>query len=327
MNATNQGSAPDAMNAVPHGIIDTLGNAFALLNRRPYLIWLPIVLDLALWTGLRVRVSEPLDGLLARFSAGSGLLSEVAEGIRDTFSQTDVLSLGSMFVPTLLTDLDRGGMPALSTAGTIAISGNSGFLTLLAAGLAGILIGISYLTMIGRLVLDLPAWGVRFARECVGNSVRALGLAAAVIALLVFLFLPFAALGLALSLLGFDPLVVLLVVGIVLTAWATIYFLFSVHSLALGVPGPLRAMRSSYRVVHRDLLPVLGLLLTVLLIRTGTPIALQIFTDSRWSIPFAILVNAYVSTGLIVATMLYYFERSTDVITAQSAPVVPGAAG
>lgn len=297
------------------GLIDTLGNGFALLNRRPYLVWLPIVLDLLLWTGFRVSVIEPSSWLIGRLDAAPAALAEVSGILQNVLSETELVHLVSALTPTLMTNLGVANVPRLDVLTEMATAGNIGLLVLLLGVIAMVIIGVSYLTMMGRLVIDRPAWGFGFVRDCLINAWRLAGVVAAVSGFLALLYVPFAVLGAGLNLVGFDVSTALKVVGLMMVLWAIVFFIFSAHAIAVNRAGTFDAMRASYGLVHRHLLSVIALLLMVLVIRIGTPLALQVFTETQWGVPFAIVVNAYVVSGLVTATMLYFRDRSRDLFT------------
>jgi hypothetical protein len=310
MEPSNNTSSSARGAATPPGIIDTIGRAFALLNRRPYLIWMPIALDALLWSGFRVLARDPLATISTIGPALPAGASNAIESVRSRVLEIDLLGVVTWVVPTLLTDLGRERVADVNGTGIRTVSDELGLVAILGALALSLLIGVSYFTMIGRLVSNRPAWGGRFLWDCASNAARLLAVAGLLIALLLFLFVPFALVGWGLQVTGIEPVGFLAIVAMMYVIWIALFFFFSPHAIALGVSSPFQAMRSSFQIVQRNLLSVLGLLLIVLLIRAGTPVALQIFTDTAWSVPFAIVVNAYVGTALLAATMLYYRDRS-----------------
>lgn len=303
---------PDARNddAGTPGVIDTLGNGFALLSRRPYLVWLPILFDLLIWSGLRIPVSAP-DSWIERYSGDwPAAVAELIDQIQQALAGAELVQLMGALTPMLMSDLGPAHVPGLNALSESAVTGDAGVALLILGGVLAVLIGMSYLTMIGRLVTDRPAWGMRMAGDCVANSIRLAGVVVIVIALTALLLIPFLALGAGLYLVGVDISAVLVVLGVLVMTWAVVFFFFSAHAIVVRRAGTFDAMRASYALVHQYLLSVLGLLLLVLVIRLGTPLALQVFTETEWGVPFAIVVNAYVATGLIAATMIYFDNRS-----------------
>jgi hypothetical protein len=294
------------------GIIDTIGRAFAMLNRRPYLIWMPIVVDLLLWSGVRVSVADSLSPAVTRVNVWWSVSDELMSTVREAISGSDLLGLVTWPLPTLSTALFQRSVPAIVEDQVLIVPDHFALVAIPLATALGLLIGVTYLTMIGRLVSNQPAWGVRFFIDCFQNSVRVAGVVLSALALIGFLLVPFAAVGWGLQAYGITPTGFLAIVAAIYVVWVVLFFVFSPHAIALGTASPFAAMRSSFQIVQRNALSVIGLLIIVVLIRAGTPLALQVFTEHPWSVPFAIVVNAYVCTGLFAATMLYYRDRSAD---------------
>lgn len=297
------------------GIIDTLGNGFALLSRRPYLVWLPVVLDLLLWSGFRVSVIQPTRWLTSQIQWSTGPLANFSGSLRDALVETELVQLVGALTPTLISELGVANVSELSILSQTILGGESGLLALILGITAMVFLGVSYLTMIARLVIDRPAWGFQFVADCVANSFRFVGVIVSVSAFLCLLFAPFVALGVGMHFIGVDITTALTVIGFMMLIWAVVFFFFSAHAITVDHASAVEAMRSSYGLVYRHLLSVLALLVIVLVIRIGTPMALQVFTETRWSVPFAIIVNAYIATGLVAATMIYFRDRSRTLFT------------
>ena len=60
------------------GLIDTITGGFRIVQRRPWLILLPVVVDLWLWLGPRLAIQPFIDGLLALWTPAN-LPAELAQ--------------------------------------------------------------------------------------------------------------------------------------------------------------------------------------------------------------------------------------------------------
>lgn len=298
---------PEGTDSDSVGVIDTVGQAFGLLNKRPYLIWLPILLDVVIWTGWRVSIVEPLSGADLRITGAARTAFDV---FSDWLAGLELVSLLSSLLPTLLDGTGTEPVPELPGGTHHELTGEPALIMVALTGLAAFVIGMMYLTMIGRIVINQPAWGFGYIRDVLATSVRAAGLGMTMIGLVAFLMLPFALIAVVLYLLGIMPWVLLFLVTLVFISWFGLVSFFGIQAIALGEHRVMWAVRSSYQLLTNNLLAVAGLLLIALVIRTGTPVALQVFTDTQWSVPFAIVVNAYIATGLLTAMMLFYHNRS-----------------
>lgn len=290
------------------GVIDTLGLAFGLLNRRPYLIWVLIAFDLLIWTGFRLTINQPFGS----FPAGlTGLIPEVAERIE----QIEFLNAMTWTLPTLLDQARFDAVPAPAVFGEVERAGSIGGLLVFIAIAGSLLAGMTYLTVVGRLVSDEPAYGAHLFVDSAQAAIRGGGVVLAASGLLILLLAPFGVIGGGLWFIGVDPTVLLGLAALILAAWLALSFVFSLPALALGERNIFSAMRNSYLLVQQNFLAVVALLAIVLLIRAGIPHALSIFTESPWSVPFAIVANAYVATGLIAAILLFFQNRTSELTT------------
>jgi hypothetical protein len=301
-------SAPGSNRNTPDvpGVIETIGLAFELLNRRPYLVWVLIAVDLIHWTGLRIAAREPLGGLWQRVGNEGKTQSPFA----DTLAEVDLVSVLTWPLPTLIDSegLESTSMPV--RAGLIQLD----------PGLAGVLLTISivgsvmllmgFLTQLARLTMNQPVEGIRLCRESARSTFKAFAAVFSLGAIIGFMMLPFAAIAAGLWTVSVSPTVLLTLSTMLLAGWLGLFFLFSLPALALGEHRTFESMRKSYQLVQGHFLAVVGLLIIIGVIRAGTPHALSIFMDSQWSIPFAIVANAYLATGLIASVMLFYQQRA-----------------
>jgi hypothetical protein len=133
------------------GLINTIGTAYAELNRRPYLIAIPVILDLYLWIGMRPS-ARPLTDFLERWlQLGQSSNATALESIRTFGQQFDLFSLLTLTTPTLINDSIQ--VARLGAGQNPAISGLPWWMIpLLMVVLALIGIGLLYLTLIGYLV-------------------------------------------------------------------------------------------------------------------------------------------------------------------------------
>jgi hypothetical protein len=307
----------ESKDRVPAGVIETIGLAFGMLNRRPYLIWMLIALDLAFWLGPRITIVDPFKSM----PFWSRELEWDASIIFERFAEIELLPLLSGLMPTLIDPARISAGPI--DLGSIQIAAGTGILIVPLVLLASLAVFMTYLTVLGRLVSDRPAKGMSFLRD---SLLSARGAAAALIAfigMIGFMTIPFGVGSIGLWMAGTNPESLLTLAVFILTAWLGLFFLFSFPALALGERHIFGAMRTSYQVVQENFLSVIGLLFVILLIRAGTPHALSVFMESQWSVPFAIVANAYVATGLIASLMLFFQnripERSTTTATSTAA--------
>lgn len=303
MTAHNDFENSDVREGDAGGVIDTIGLGFAVLNRRPYLIWVPVLLDLLIWLGARAVARSPLNVVLD--SSGSSWL-------RERTGDVELMNVASAVVPTLSSqpsiDLDRVRVDERFWEFT----GVEGLVFTFVALAVSIIAGSVYLTLIARLVEGAPATSRSFIADCVSTGLRSIGVVAVGAALLLFMMAPVGLVAGGLVFVGVDPVTTIILAALILGGWLGLFLVFAIPAVALGCRELLVALRSSYRVVQHHVLAVVGLLAIALVIRLGTPYALSIFTESTWSVPFAVVVHAYVMTGLLASIMLFFQHRDPE---------------
>jgi hypothetical protein len=290
---------PDRVARDVPGVVDTIGLAFGLLNRRPYLIWVVILVDILLWSGIEIRAD--------RWTGSNRLPTSLATELESI----GAIDMAAMLMPTLFDTLAvRGAETGSFVSVRSGVEGAGGTLILIGSMFAALLFAFLHLTVMTRMVRGERTTMSDVIRQPVVASSKMLAAMALTVALVLFLMSPFAAVSLGLEALGVPSTGLIVWSGIILSGWFGLFFIFSGAGFAGGQSGITAVMRSSYRVVLRNVLGLLGLILIILLIRLGLPFALVPFVESNWSIPFAIVVNAYVAAGLTASFVLFYQFRA-----------------
>jgi hypothetical protein len=182
------------------------------------------------------------------------------------------------------------------------------FLTLFAATFAGILIGGIYLTSISR-GLDSEAAPGGFGRHMLGFGARFLLFWVLRAVVLLAAGIPLGAILLVVSSL-LPPLGYILgMVLISLVTWVSFYGVFVVAALAVNQVSVWRAIWNSFNVVLRNYWSTLGLFLLINLIGGGLTILWQQLSTGSWLTFVGIVGNAYVGTGLVTASLIFYQDR------------------
>ena len=300
------------------GVIDTLSAGYSVVNRHPWLLLLPILLDLFLWLGPQYSIGRLVSRTLGRAMplgpdgeaaplldrAQQGELVQMAEG----FNLLSALAPGTVSLPSLVAPL--GVHDPLRTAPVE--SWGVAFGIVLGAGLLGMLLGALYYAILAQEVRDgglspalLPAQALRCWLRVlqylllVGGVALLLGLPIGVLVVLVAQVSPAVA-GLVLS----SSTVALL--------WVGVYLYFVPDAIFLSQVGPLQAVRNSVAVVRLSFWRTLGFvgLITLVLLGMGQVWSLAAERMAEpWGLGLGVLGNAYIASGLIAASMRFYRER------------------
>lgn len=312
------------------GIIDTLTAGFNMVIRRPWLLIVPLLLDLVLLAGPKVTVLPLLGGLDALVAEAEALSAEQGLAPADVSALTmqveAVRAMASEYNLAALVAPNRVLLP--SVAGLRAIQPEADeVVEVVSPGRATLLVAL-FLAV--GLFVQCAYWTVlaqetRGRRETLGHLLRAVpvfwlrtvGVAAVVVAfvlglsgvgLVVMLGAQFlaalGAAGLAQAAIGLYTLAMWLV-GV----WLFFYLFFVPQALTLAEAGPLLAIRQSIVVVRTALWRSLGLVILVHLISVGLGLLWGALLRTTAGTVVAVLGNAFVGTGLAAAVFIYFRDR------------------
>ncbi len=288
-----------------------------MVTRQLWLLALPVGLDLFLWLGPRLNAA----GLwsLFQFAIPPGLDAQTrlfAQDLQVTVRQA--LESANWFgglrpllfgVPGLVNGagpaLPDGNRPAEWVLASPAVF----FAVLIVLVAIGVGLGGLYWSLIARQARDGRIdWAAALGRltevwpKLLGQALLMIGLALLIWLLVVALSL---VLGAASGLLG--ALVVMLALSLLI--WLLFYLSFSLHGIVLYNQPVIDAMRASIWLGRAHFTPTLGLLCAVIAIEWGMRLIWNLAPNDSWLWAISIGGNAFVVTGLSMATMVYYADR------------------
>lgn len=304
------------------GLIDTLTAGFRLVWRRPWLIVLPVLVDVLLWLGPQLTVG-PLVDMMIEIIEASGISAGAAQGLMvapDVLVEmaasfnlfwllSNSLTWFNVLVPGLM-DPVRLGLAAVAVdiplamlpvvAALLAVAGlglGSAFLTSIVVQLEGpVGLAPSFL----RRWLHTWAWVVVYGLLLLvlfmlSTFVLSLGIA------MVLLVVP----GLANV---FSTLVVLAGTWLLVGLFLFLYFVAA--AIASDGVGLGQAVRRSLVVVMQNFWSTVGLILLTGLILVGFQFIFQRLAEiGPVAIIASILANAVLLTGLTAARLIFYRDR------------------
>lgn len=293
------------------GIIDTIAGAMSLALARPLLLLVPVLVDLYLWLGVRIS-PEALTDELRRLvlKANSTDSASLADSLHHLGATGDLTSAAAVLVPSAIAGIDREKIDTLWTR-TDVIPSTWWLVCLVAIGL--MLVGFA-ISMVYRVPLAMAVRGdarrpMAIALAVAKAWLRFIALAAIVVGLFLLIVGPVVMIGVVFAALGANILPFLTFLLIFPLAWAAIYLYFVIDAIVVSEVGPFRAIYLSFNVVRRNFWPTVGFAVVVLLISTGLS---EIWVHFLGTIPgliFAVLANAFVGTGLALASMMFYYDR------------------
>lgn len=295
------------------GVVDSLSAGFGVVNEQPWIILIPIVLDLFFLFGPRISVA-PIVGQMVTRPDFVRAFGADATAPTITFAEEanllGLLSLGGVTLPTIVPVMRvaRGTFMFLDSAGAAVMLG-------LGAILGGALLGCIYRAILAQQACDgdLSPW--RIPGESVVAWYR-------LIALVVMLFVagcvvifPLAFLGAVASLATGAANGIMMGTVVTLALAANLYLFFAPEAIFISRVGPIQAIRRSAAVVHAGVWSALALVALFSVILVGmAQIWIALATQASWGLALGIVGNAYIASGLVAASMLFYRERMENIL-------------
>lgn len=298
------------------GVIDTIGLGYARLLEHPYVITIPVLIDVYLWLGVKMR-AEPFTAHAAQWIAGlSGAGDSVARFL-ESWNGLNVFELASFRLPTVRLPTV---LPLVSDDSTLSLSSLSPDLTALpwwsvlligvTALAASFLIGAEYLC---RLSAATAGTTHQFSvRRLVAVS-RSL---VAWILILTGAFLlvtgPLIVAQIAFALVGIGTSGIITFLMTLPAALGFVVFFFSVYAIVVDRLGAMESLRASYQVVRRYLWQSAGLIAAYFLVVNAFPLVWQRLLVAPAGTLIAIIGHAFIASGMIAAAMIFYRDRARN---------------
>lgn len=296
------------------GVLATLAAGFEMATAHWWLALLPAMLDAFYWLGPRLS-SRPLILRLAGFLQQEEMMSEIAAELADVAAQTNLftsLSVPLLGVPGLLAGFVAPEETPLAPA--VLEIGNplSWLLLFVVLTVAGLLITTVYYGLMAESVrasTGAPAAIGHFLRWLPAYVLRVFLLAATLLFAALAIYIPVSLGATAVALLSPAIASLVLMFGMVAILWLFFYLSFSLHGVLLNDRPVFWSLFESLRLVQRNSLQVLLLLLLVLGIRQGLSWLWLWAGTGNWLTLISIAGHAFIATGLMTATFIFYRER------------------
>jgi hypothetical protein len=301
----------------PPGLIAALTSGFDLVANHTALILFPILLDLLLWWGPRIRLSRLMDELweqiqllaAANVNETGQMLQMSREFWTAAFERINVLS-ALRGIPVGIPSLMTGRMPLETPWGSPLFielpSPLQAIILWIVFAFLGLWLGAFYFGLVAQISANHRVlWGQLF------NSWRHWGWQA--VFLTVFWLLLLLAVSIPATIIvaivglfsfGLSQLLLLLFSGMIV--WIYFPLLFSPHGIFIKGQNALLAMRDSVRLTRYLLGRTVGFIFIALLMYQGL--------NRLWSVPdegsffslIGVAGHAFVATGLLAASFVYY---------------------
>ncbi len=298
----------------PLGVIETLTEGFATLNKRLWLFLIPVVLDLFLAFGPGISAAPLTDTVVTWFQsvpstgdpqADQELLTN-KDSIATTLRDTNFVTLTAWQLSSLVAATSAGDLQGRQT---IQVS-SFGELSLLVLGVMtiGLLMASFYLGGIAGALRDEPLSSAYVTKSMVG-WLRYMLLFALMIAVLFPLSLTMLVMAQLVGLVAAGVGVFIGTVFISVCLAAGFYMTFAKDAIFVAEVNPIRAIWYSFQVVRRSFWQAVLLIVLITVILFGLRIPLKAVVAQPVGLIGAVGAYAYIATGLSIGTMLFFRQR------------------
>jgi hypothetical protein len=299
----------------PLGVVESLSNGFDLILQNPWILLVPIALDFFLWLGPQINVKpifqQTLTLLLAAVPPDAPAETmqsiETLQGLLQTAGDSmnlfGVLATG---MPTVI-----GVEPPTTNVPRTLFVVNDGILLLgllALLGLGGVLLMSAYLELMAQPVRKQTGMSPLIARWF-SSFLNLILLALLIGVALMTLMIPVSLVAGVFSLASQELGSFVLLGGLLLIFWALLYLAFAIPAIFVSRANAPQALLNSIRVFRFNFWSAIGLIFIVYLVRTGFAIVWQFFDNNTWGVVFSVIANAFLSSGLLAAEMLFYNDR------------------
>jgi len=313
--------------------IDTVSEGFAAINRRPWLLLLPLLLSVYLWFGTQLSFRPLLDDLAAwvRAAQRGEAAADTAQfdALTRMVGQQDMRQLLVLFdfVPTMTTvvfsSVAADGRPLRGPTGmdTAAMidpqrSAVLEVSTLSGALLAFVLVNLVALPLSAVFLAEL-AEAVRREQPSLATMLRRSGRAAlrllgyfgVVWGLKLLVALPFLFFVLLLVVVSQELGVLAMILLLAIDSCVNLFIWFAPAAIVISGIGPLRAIRASFNIVRHNILSTIWLWIMLWFVPLGMGLIWASLVQSPVGLVVALLGSAYIGSGLLAAHMAFYRER------------------
>jgi hypothetical protein len=301
----------------PPGVIATLTKGLDLTAKHLWLGLVPVALDVFFWLGPRLSFRQLIEQLVVFWQQEAivtGLNEEVLLELAPHTNLLTSLSVPLIGVPTYVV----GPVPERTPIATRVFELENVWIwaaLFILLSLIGLFLTSVYMGLVSEVVRKQQPDGeiVVLAHGRWKRFFLAwLQLLATVIVLLivaVILYIPLLLISSLLFLFNGQLATLVLFTGPIFGVWLLFYLVFVPHGLILTGRPIWRAVVESFKLVQLNLLPVLGLLISVVVINQGLDWLLLTADDGSWFSLISIVGHAYVNTALVVATFVFYRHR------------------
>lgn len=316
----------------PVGVIESLSLGFETVAGKLVLVLLPLLLDLLLWVGPHISFAPAIDTVINTYhdelwtpfvvSANPDMDTvwpQIAEGMADVLGNRfekylPVFNVPLIGIPVVMAGREASALPFALNVQEWVINSPMG---MVGVWLLALIVGV----VLGTLYMGLIAQQIRSGRVSLGKALKRwpvdllwMGMFIVLLPILAMLiYMPFLILAAGFSVLSGVVMSVLAGLldwgGRLLVLWVGLFFAFTIHGFMLhekSLPG---AIWDSVRVVQWNVTATMVLALLFVMLNLGMNYVWSMAPAGSWLTIASIIGNAFISTGLIAASFIFFKDR------------------
>ncbi len=303
----------------PLGIIDALAAGFDLVVHRPWVLVLPVALDLFLWIGPQAHAKPVFDQMIALLNVSAAqnntpdaqasfeMLRTALQAAGEQFNLFSYVALFALGLPTLAgLDSPAGFAPPT----TLSIGDELSLLSwIVLSAMVGVFLGSIYLEGIARHVRRDQGGARTFVPRVLKSYATVLWLGVLLVGGALLLALPFVIGAVLISYLSPGLALMVLLVVLLLYVSLLVYLAFAVPSVFVSGSGAMQSILNSMAVLRYNFWSAVGLILLIALLEMGFSVIWQALVASTWGVVLVFVLSAFLGTGLVAGGMMFYYDR------------------
>lgn len=305
----------------PPSLIISLMAGFDAITNHIGLILFPLILDLFLWFGPHLSLKPSIDGLLGIFDSLPGmqtaengellrLTSEFWELVADRFNLFSVLRTFPVGIPSLMVGYQPVGSPLGSPP--VMTLGSFGLVisVWLLMVLIGLGLGVFYFTVVSQAALNNEVHWNEAVRNGPWTTMQVGFLSLFWLALFVAFSFSGSCFVSVISLTGMAVSQIGLLIFVGLVLWSLFPLFFSAHGIFVERLPMWQSIKESIRLTRLTTPKTAFFFLILILINEGLGILWRVPDEISWMSLIGIAGHAFVVTGLLAASFIYYRDAS-----------------
>lgn len=309
----------------PPSLMKSLKAGFDVISNHILLIFFPVVLDLLLWLGPHFSLRQLVLAMSAQFEEAADM-TEMALPAQDIwmlvaerFNLLSALRTFPIGVTSLMVSRSPVEVPGGQPLVWEVTSFGAVFAIWVLLTLAGLALGALYFTSTSQAAV----WGsvnwLETFKRWPRVSLQSIGLALVWLMVLLTITIPFMCVMPFLALAGSAALPVSLFVYSLLLAWVIFPLMFSPHGIFAYGLGIWASVRRGIVLVRNTLPLTAFFLLIALMVSEGLNMIWNVPPESSWMMVVGIAGHAFITTGLLAASFVYYRDADLWVQNQQQA--------